>query len=93
MADKNSRWNHPHWHLLIVIPLLIFLVTEDNTITRCLLASALTLAAVRYGRDSAAWARAKAAPDHAISGWQPTGADGSGRGRASATDRPSCGGR
>lgn len=62
MADKNSRWNHPHWHLVIVIPLLIFLITEDDPITRCLLASGLTLAAIRYGRDSARWPRAKSAP-------------------------------
>ncbi|MFJ2394858.1 hypothetical protein ACIOTI_19160 [Streptomyces sp. NPDC087843] len=63
MADENSGWNQPHWHLLIVIPLLIFLITEVGTITRCLLASGLTVAAIRYGRDSARWARAKSVTD------------------------------
>jgi hypothetical protein len=63
MADKNRRWNHPHWHLGFVIPLLIFLITEDDAITRCFLASGLTLAAIRYGRETATWSRAKTAPD------------------------------
>ncbi|MGX1541853.1 hypothetical protein [Streptomyces adustus] len=61
MADKNSRWNHPRWHLIVVIPLLIFLITEDDPITRCFLASGLTVAAFRYGRDSARRARVKCA--------------------------------
>ncbi|WP_318208527.1 hypothetical protein [Streptomyces sp. SJL17-1] len=38
MADKNDRWNHPHWHLLILVPLLVFLIIEDDVITRSLLA-------------------------------------------------------
>ncbi|MFF3617510.1 hypothetical protein [Streptomyces sp. NPDC002580] len=68
MADKNSRWNHPYWHLVFfVIPLLIFLIAEDDRITRCLLASGLTLAAIRYGRESARWARVKAASARDIS--------------------------
>ncbi|WP_393081842.1 hypothetical protein [Streptomyces sp. LN704] len=62
MADKNSRWNHPHWHLVIVITLLIFLITEDDPIKRWLLASGLTLAAIRYGRDSVRRPRVKSAP-------------------------------
>ncbi|MFF2994596.1 hypothetical protein ACFVTC_08440 [Streptomyces sp. NPDC057950] len=61
MADKNSRWNHPHRHLVIVIPLLIFLITEDDP-KRCLLASGLTPAAIRYGRDSVRRRRVKSAP-------------------------------
>lgn len=62
MADKNSRWHHPYWHLVFfVIPLLIFLITEDDRIMRGLLALGLTLAAIQYGRDSARWARVKAA--------------------------------
>lgn len=60
---KNSRWNHPLWHLAVVIPLLIFLITADDTTTRCFLASGLTMAAVRYGRESARWARVKTAPN------------------------------
>ncbi|MER5900888.1 hypothetical protein [Streptomyces mirabilis] len=68
MADKNSRWNHPYWHLVFfVIPLLIFLITEDDRIMRCLLASGLTLAAIQYGRESARWARVKAASARDIS--------------------------
>ncbi|MEU7337566.1 hypothetical protein [Streptomyces sp. NPDC007074] len=63
MTDKNSRWNHPLWHLGFVMPFLIGLITEDDTIMRCILASGLTMAAVRYGRESARWARVKTAPD------------------------------
>ncbi|AYG81634.1 hypothetical protein DWB77_03795 [Streptomyces hundungensis] len=51
-----------------MIPLLIHLITEDDTITRCLLASGLTLAAIRYGRHSVEWGRAKADSDRDISG-------------------------
>ncbi|MER7836646.1 hypothetical protein ABTY98_12195 [Streptomyces sp. NPDC096040] len=65
MADKNNRWNHPHWHLVFVMPLLVFLITEDDVITRCFLASGLALAAARYGHELATWTRAKdaSAPD------------------------------
>ncbi|MFH8739488.1 hypothetical protein [Streptomyces sp. NPDC017964] len=62
MADKNSWRNNPHWHLAIVAPLLISVITEDNATGRCVLASGLTLAAIRYGRDSVRWDRAKSAP-------------------------------
>ncbi|MFE9608189.1 hypothetical protein [Streptomyces sp. NPDC006012] len=62
MADKNSRWNHPRWHLVMVIPQMICLITEDDTISRCLLVSALTLTAIRYGRESAQWARIRNRP-------------------------------
>ncbi|MFJ5936897.1 hypothetical protein ACPCAE_15915 [Streptomyces cinereoruber] len=51
MADKNDWRNHPHWHLLILVPLLVFLVIEDDVITRSLLAGGLFSGAVRYGRD------------------------------------------
>ncbi|MCT9005056.1 hypothetical protein [Streptomyces rhizosphaerihabitans] len=68
MADKNSRWHHPHWHLVFfVMPLLIFLTIEDDRIMRFLMASSLTMAAIQYGRDSARWARDKAASNHDIS--------------------------
>ncbi|MGW1727969.1 hypothetical protein ACWCQK_34290 [Streptomyces sp. NPDC002306] len=67
MADKNSWRNHPHWHLTFVIPLLVFLTTEDDRITRCLLASGLTLAAIWYGRDLARWTRDEAASARDIS--------------------------
>ncbi|MGV9708569.1 hypothetical protein [Streptomyces sp. NPDC003483] len=59
MADKNRWWHHPHGNLMAVIPLAVYLVIEDNTITRCLLASGLAFAAVRYGKDLAARSRAK----------------------------------
>lgn len=59
MADKTSWWHHPHGNLVAVLPLAVYLVTEDNTITRCLLASSLAVAAVRYGKELAAWSPAK----------------------------------
>ncbi|MFF4799965.1 hypothetical protein ACFY1U_16395 [Streptomyces sp. NPDC001351] len=68
MADKNNRWNHPHWHLVFVIPLLIFLITEDDVITRCFLALGLALAAIRYGHQLATRTRVKAASAPDISG-------------------------
>jgi hypothetical protein len=61
MAGKSSRWNHPHWHLVLVIPLLIFLITEDDAITRGFLATGLAPAAVRYGYALATWTRVKTA--------------------------------
>ncbi|MER5434291.1 hypothetical protein [Streptomyces sp. NPDC002588] len=62
MADKSSRWDHhPHWHLVQVIPLLIFLIIEDDAITRGFLATGLALAAARYGHALATWTRVKTA--------------------------------
>lgn len=59
MTDKNSRWNHPAWYLTFVIPQLIFLITEDDRVSRCFMASGLTLMAVRYGRESVKWAEGR----------------------------------
>ncbi|MFD8735876.1 hypothetical protein ACFV06_13230 [Streptomyces sp. NPDC059618] len=68
MADKNSRWQHPYWHLVFfVIPLLILLTTEDDRIMRFLMASSLAMAAIQYGRDSARWKRDKAGSNRDIS--------------------------
>ncbi|MFD6274810.1 hypothetical protein ACFWFI_04410 [Streptomyces sp. NPDC060209] len=58
---KKSSWGHPRWNLTIVVPLLIFVIVEDDVITRCLAAVALTLAAVRYGHESAKRTSVKAA--------------------------------
>ncbi|MET9474807.1 hypothetical protein [Streptomyces sp. NPDC002922] len=53
MTTKASRWDDPRWHLVIVVPLLFFVIVEDGTISRCLTALALSIAAFRYGCDSA----------------------------------------
>ncbi|MET7364477.1 hypothetical protein ABZS61_01370 [Streptomyces sp. NPDC005566] len=58
---NKSWWDHPHWNLMIVVPLLIFLVVEDDRVVRCLAALSLVLAAVRYGRELAERASAEAA--------------------------------
>ncbi|MFE4546127.1 hypothetical protein [Streptomyces sp. NPDC056785] len=57
-ADKNSGWNHPHWYLVTVLPLLVFLVTEDEALMRGLGAVSLTLTAIAYGRGLAVRAQA-----------------------------------
>lgn len=50
---KPSRWYHPRWHLVIVAPILILVIVEDDAITRGMGAVALALSAFRYGVDSA----------------------------------------
>ncbi|MER8041882.1 hypothetical protein [Streptomyces sp. NPDC094032] len=54
MADKSDWRNHPHGHLLILVPLLVFLVIEDDVIIRGVLACSLFSLAVLYGRE---WAK------------------------------------
>lgn len=53
MTNRASRWDHPRWNLLIVVPLLLLVLVEGDVITRGLAVLALTLAAFRYGRESA----------------------------------------
>ncbi|MEU7018675.1 hypothetical protein [Streptomyces sp. NPDC046385] len=55
MAGKSDWQNHPHWHLLVLVPLLVFSIVEDNVITRCLLVGALFAGAVQYGRATVKW--------------------------------------
>ncbi|MCX5392207.1 hypothetical protein [Streptomyces sp. NBC_00094] len=50
MANKNDWRNHPHWYLLILVPVLVFLIIEDDVITRSLLAGGLFSGGVLYGR-------------------------------------------
>ncbi|MFF4971270.1 hypothetical protein [Streptomyces sp. NPDC001083] len=66
-ANKNSRLNQPHWHLVTVLPLLVFLVTEDEAIMRGLGAVSLSLTAIAYGRGLAERAQAASAADRDIS--------------------------
>ncbi|MDX6314211.1 MAG: hypothetical protein QOF84_5199 [Streptomyces sp.] len=53
MTRKPKWQDHPSWHLTFIVPLLIFVIFEDDAITRFLEASALVLSAIRYGRESA----------------------------------------
>ncbi|WP_338677816.1 hypothetical protein V1460_36125 [Streptomyces sp. SCSIO 30461] len=61
MTKKPDGWNDPRWRLLLVVPLLIYVVVEDDAIIRGLLASALALGAFQYGWEMAKRAQAKAA--------------------------------
>ncbi|MFG2839776.1 hypothetical protein ACGFYE_32765 [Streptomyces zaomyceticus] len=54
MAGKREWRNHPHGYLVILVPLLVFLIVEDGTVTRIILAWALFSGAVVYGRE---WAK------------------------------------
>ncbi|WP_338696587.1 hypothetical protein V2W30_14025 [Streptomyces sp. Q6] len=66
MAGKKDRWNNPHWHLLMVLPILIWLITERDAGMRFFEATGLTMWAVAYGRALAGRARARSAPDRDI---------------------------
>lgn len=53
MTGKPSRWQHPRWNLIIVVPILIIVLTDDDPISRGIGAVSLALSAFRYGFDSA----------------------------------------
>lgn len=53
MTSKPNRWQHPRWHLVIVVPILILVLVEDDAITRGIGVVSLALSAFRYGFDSA----------------------------------------
>ncbi|MCM1966139.1 MULTISPECIES: hypothetical protein [unclassified Streptomyces] len=55
MAGKSDWRNHPRWHLVILMPLLIFVIAEEDPISRALLATAILVGAARYGRESVKW--------------------------------------
>ncbi|WP_332758083.1 hypothetical protein [Streptomyces sp. MT206] len=55
MAGKSDWRNHPRWHLVFLAPLLIYVITEEDPIMRALLATAILVGAVRYGRESVKW--------------------------------------
>ncbi|MFI8963661.1 hypothetical protein ACIGO8_16285 [Streptomyces sp. NPDC053493] len=57
MAGKRDWKNHPHWHLLVLVPLVVFLISEDDGVTRTFLAVGLFSGAVHYGRATARWSR------------------------------------
>jgi hypothetical protein len=63
MTKRVSRWDHPLWHLVIVVPLLVFVITTDDTVIRAMAALALALQAFRFGRDSMKPARVKTSSD------------------------------
>ncbi|MFF0435581.1 hypothetical protein ACFYU9_25605 [Streptomyces sp. NPDC004327] len=65
MADKNDWRNNPHWHVVMLVPMLIALIVEDDTIIRSLLASGLLSGAVLYGREWMKWSGRKALPGRA----------------------------
>ncbi|WP_189834497.1 hypothetical protein [Streptomyces zaomyceticus] len=54
MAGKSEWQNHPHGYLVILTLLLVFLIVEDDTVTRILLGWGLFSGAVVYGRE---WAK------------------------------------
>lgn len=68
MTNKSGRWSHPRRNLLIVVPLLLLVLVEGDAITRGLAALALTLAAFRYGRESAKRIDVEDALDSGIGG-------------------------
>ncbi|HEY9330118.1 MAG TPA: hypothetical protein VIS09_18085 [Streptomyces sp.] len=68
MTNKAPRRGNPRWNLLIVVPFLVLVLVEDDAITRGLAALALTLAAVRYGRESATRTNVKGALESDITG-------------------------
>ncbi|MFF1412812.1 hypothetical protein ACFVX6_24070 [Streptomyces sp. NPDC058289] len=55
MAGKNDWRNHPRWILVILAPVLIFLITEEDPVMRGFLAVGILMWAVRYGRESEKW--------------------------------------
>ncbi|MEU9948130.1 hypothetical protein [Streptomyces sp. NPDC047939] len=68
MTNKAGRRGHPRLNLLIVVPLLLLVLVEGDAITRGLAALALTLAAFRYGSESAKRIDAEDALDTGTSG-------------------------
>ncbi|MFF5972295.1 hypothetical protein ACFY7C_12330 [Streptomyces sp. NPDC012769] len=54
MAGESDWRNNPHWYLMMLVPLLVILIIEDDTITRSLLVLGLFSGAVVYGR---AWVK------------------------------------
>ncbi|MFH8581846.1 hypothetical protein OHB11_17570 [Streptomyces zaomyceticus] len=54
MTGKSEWQNHPHGYLVILALLLVFLIIEDDTVTRIILAWALFSGAVVHGRE---WAK------------------------------------
>lgn len=67
MTKRASRWDHPLWHLVIVVPLPVFVITTDDPIIRGMGALSLALKTFRFGRDSMKPARVKSASDPDIS--------------------------
>lgn len=63
MAEKPKWQNHPVWYLVFIVPQLMFVTSEDDTISRFLGASSLVLWGFLCGRESAkraAWRRSAA---------------------------------
>ncbi|MER7913605.1 hypothetical protein [Streptomyces sp. NPDC096068] len=59
--EKTSNWrNNPHWYWVLLLPLLVALPFQEDTVMRALLAVALLSNAVLYGRDWARWESRKA---------------------------------
>ncbi|MFE5899130.1 hypothetical protein ACFQ67_17255 [Streptomyces sp. NPDC056488] len=65
MAEMNHWRNNPHWYWAILLPLLVALIIEDDTITRSLLASGLLSGAVAYGREWMKWSSRRALAERA----------------------------
>ncbi|WP_017241984.1 hypothetical protein [Streptomyces sp. SS] len=59
MTGKNDWRNNPHWYLVVLVPVLIALIVEDDGITRGLLAWGLLSGGVLYGREWVKWSRLK----------------------------------
>ncbi|MFD6886013.1 hypothetical protein [Streptomyces sp. NPDC059957] len=55
MAGKNDWWNHPRWILVLLTPVLIFVIREEDPVMRGFLAVAILMWAARYGRESVKW--------------------------------------
>ncbi|MFE6554014.1 hypothetical protein ACWEQ2_21935 [Streptomyces sp. NPDC004096] len=55
---KKRRWhNHPRWYLLMVVPLMIWTVTDDSRISRSLGVVSLFCWGIQYQRAMSQWRR------------------------------------
>ncbi|MER5762594.1 hypothetical protein [Streptomyces sp. NPDC002082] len=55
MAGKSDWRNHPRWILVILAPVLVFVIREEDPVMRGFLAVGIFMWAARYGRESVQW--------------------------------------
>lgn len=63
MTNERDWRNSLHGYFLILVPVLVDLIVEDDSITRGVLAWALLSGAVLYGREWAKRSRRKSASE------------------------------
>lgn len=58
MRRSNSRWNHPHGHLILIVLLAFGIIASgDDMVFRVVGTLVLIVTATRYGRDLANYNR------------------------------------